>query len=144
MAFLPQTHKLNLEQCSNEDKAIFISKADVETSQVTKDILAIILDYTLNKFDDAADRIANGIPKFLAVIEKAVKAEKELKMCLPAFPFKSSNKVYKVFSILPDKAEELALERLNTMCVRIGEIYPPGAQLTIISDGLTYNGKSNS
>lgn len=47
--------------------------------------------------------------------------------------------VYKVLGILPDKAEELALERLNSMCLRIGQIYPPGATLTIISDGLVYN-----
>jgi pyoverdine/dityrosine biosynthesis protein Dit1 len=61
-------------------------------------------------------------------------------MCLPAFPFKSANKVYKVFGFLPDKAEEIALARLHDMCRRIEEIYSPGAQLVIVSDGLVYNG----
>jgi pyoverdine/dityrosine biosynthesis protein Dit1 len=63
-------------------------------------------------------------------------------MCLPAFPFKSANKVEKVLGTLPDKAEELALARLNSMCATIGHFYEPGAQLTVISDGLVYNGSS--
>jgi len=53
---------------------------------------------------------------------------------------RSANKVYKVLGVLPDKAEELALKRLNDMCLRIGTVYAPGARCTIISDGLVYNG----
>ena len=67
-------------------------------------------------------------------------ARSRVEACLPAFPFKSTNKVYKVLGTLPDKAEELALERLNSICVRVKEIYIPGARITIISDGITYNG----
>ncbi|KEF51095.1 uncharacterized protein A1O9_12818 [Exophiala aquamarina CBS 119918] len=53
---------------------------------------------------------------------------------------RSANKVYKVLGILPDKAEEIALKRLNDMCLRIGTVHAPGARCTIISDGLVYNG----
>jgi pyoverdine/dityrosine biosynthesis protein Dit1 len=56
----------------------------------------------------------------------------------------SANKVYKVLGALPDKAEEIALERLNNMCLRIREIYAPGARCMIVSDGLVYNGLSHS
>ncbi|KAK8117036.1 uncharacterized protein PG998_005317 [Apiospora kogelbergensis] len=108
-------------------------------ARISADILATIFDYALNKFDDTVHRLAAGTPRFLSVIENFVMAGEPVDMCLPAFPFKSANKVYKVFGILPDKAEELALERLNTMCARIGERYPPGAKLLIISDGLVYN-----
>jgi pyoverdine/dityrosine biosynthesis protein Dit1 len=31
---------------------------------------------------------------------------------------------------------------LNTMCARVREVYSPGLQVTIISDGITYNGTS--
>jgi pyoverdine/dityrosine biosynthesis protein Dit1 len=62
-------------------------------------------------------------------------------MCLPAFPWKSANQVYKVLGTLPDKAEELALKRLNGICEAIGDVYKPGAELLIISDGLVYNGE---
>lgn len=103
-------------------------------------ILDIIFDYALNKFSDTKERLEAGKPKFLSVINKFVATEARVEMCLPAFPFKSANKVYKVFGILPDKAEEIALERLNTMCLRIEKIYKPGARCTIISDGLVYNG----
>ncbi|MCJ1283548.1 hypothetical protein MMC26_002878 [Xylographa opegraphella] len=111
----------------------------MEGAEISTQILAIIFEYALNKFDDTIQRLAASTPKFLSVIDQFVTTGKRVDMCLPAFPFKSANKVYKVFGILPDKAEELALERLNTMCVRITDIYPPGAKLTIISDGLVYN-----
>ncbi|OLN87994.1 Spore wall maturation protein DIT1-like protein 1 [Colletotrichum chlorophyti] len=114
--------------------------ATLEASETSARILAIIFDYALNKFDDSMERFVAGVPKFLCVIDRFVKTGKQVEMCLPAFPFKSANKVYKVLGTLPDKAEELALERLNTMCTRIGGIYRPGAKLTIISDGIVYNG----
>lgn len=113
----------------------------VAVAELDARIFNIIMDYSLNKFDDSSSRIAEGIPNFLATINEFVAAGDPIRMCLPAFPFKSVNKVEKAFGILPDKAEEIALGRLNTMCSRIEEIYEPGAQLTIISDGLVYNGK---
>lgn len=109
-------------------------------SDVSYTILDIVEIYALNKFKNTKERLAAGRPKFLSVIDTFVTASKPVRMCLPAFPFKSANKVYKVLGSLPDKAEELSLERLNTMCLRIKEVYAPGAKLTIISDGLVYNG----
>ncbi|KAL9618951.1 MAG: hypothetical protein Q9160_006415 [Pyrenula sp. 1 TL-2023] len=106
-------------------------------------ILNIIYKYRLTKSpftsNNANDRWAEGTPKFLQTIQKYVRTREMLKMCLPAFPFKSCNKKFKVLGALPDKAEEVALTRLNDMCLEIGEIYTPGARLLIISDGLVYN-----
>ncbi|KAF2258812.1 transferase family protein [Lojkania enalia] len=102
-------------------------------------ILDIIFEHALNKFDDSKERLAAGMAKFLSVIDQFVLAGERVEACLPAFPFKSANKVYKVLGSLPDKAEELALQRLNNMCVRIKQVYKPGARVTIISDGITYN-----
>ena len=117
--------------------AILDTMKVVETSHT---ILDIILEYALHKFSDTTDRLATGRPKFLSVIDRFVTAGSPVKLCLPAFPFKSANKVFKVLGTLPDKAEELALDRLDTMCARIRDVYPYGAKLTIISDGLVYNG----
>lgn len=108
---------------------------------VSESILDIITECALNKFDDSVARIAAGRPLFLATISKFVDAGIEVQACLPSFPFKSANKEYKVLGSLPDKAEELALERLNNMCRRIREVYAPGARVTIVSDGMTYNGE---
>lgn len=125
------------------------SHSDTNTSttnptDTSNQILDIVFEYALNKFNDTMERLAIGKPKFLSVIENFVQSGRPVSISLPAFPFKSANKVYKVLGILPDKAEELALKRLNTMCIRIQAIYAPGAQLTIISDGLVYNGLCHS
>lgn len=116
----------------------------MEMTETSTMILDIIFEYALNKLDDCTEKFAAGRPKFLSIIDRFVVAGTQVEMCLPAFPFKSANKVEKVLGILPDKAEELALERLNTMCTRIEDVYPPGSKLTIISDGLVYNGLSKT
>ena len=128
----------------DDEKSLHSSHTTMEVTETSNKILEIIFEYALNKFDDFLEQLAAGRPKFLSVIDQFIIAGTQVEMCLPAFPFKSANKVYKVFGILPDKAEELALERLNTMCIRIGDVYPPGAKLTIISDGLVYNGLSKT
>ncbi|KAI9750496.1 MAG: hypothetical protein M4579_006446 [Chaenotheca gracillima] len=102
-------------------------------------ILNIIYKYRLTKLADAHDKWIEGTPKFLHTIGHFVKAQKTIRMCLPAFPFKSANHKSKVLGPLPDKAEEIALARLNTMCTEIGLVYKPGAKLLLISDGLVYN-----
>lgn len=114
--------------------------SETEVSETSNRILDVILEYSLSKFDSTAELHNAGRPKFLAVISRFVRSKQKVVMCLPAFPFKSANKVEKVLGTLPDKAEELALGRLNTMCATIGQFYEPGAELTIISDGLVYNG----
>ncbi|KAM0351065.1 hypothetical protein ACHAPU_002846 [Fusarium lateritium] len=113
--------------------------SEAQVSEISNRILDIILEYSLNKFNNTAELHNAGRPKFLAVISRFVRARQRVDMCLPAFPFKSANKVEKVLGTLPDKAEELALARLNSMCTTIGQFYEPGAELTIISDGLVYN-----
>jgi hypothetical protein len=109
--------------------------------EVCAAVLSIIFEYSLHKFDDTMAQLEVGRPKFLAVIRQFITAGKKIEMCLPAFPFKSANKTYKVLGRLPDKAEELALKRLESICERIEAIYPPGATIMIISDGLVYNGR---
>lgn len=146
MEFLPQITNAPVGLGLDGEKSSLASHATMdvtmEMTETSTNILAIIFEYALNKFDDSMERLTAGMPKFLPVIDRFVIAGTQVEMCLPAFPFKSANKAYKVFGTLPDKAEELALERLNTMCIRIGDVYQPGAKLTIISDGLTYNGLS--
>ncbi|KAK2668513.1 Pyoverdine/dityrosine biosynthesis protein [Fusarium oxysporum f. sp. vasinfectum] len=116
---------------------------ETKVSETSNRILDVILEYSLHKFDSTEELHSAGRPKFLAVVSRFVRARQKVVMCLPAFPFKSANKVEKVLGTLPDKAEELALARLNSICVTIGQFYEPGAELTVISDGLVYNGISD-
>jgi pyoverdine/dityrosine biosynthesis protein Dit1 len=62
-------------------------------------------------------------------------------MILPAFPFKSPNARDKVLGNMPDFGEELALSHLNGLCQNIADVYEPGANVYISSDGLVYNGE---
>lgn len=144
MQFVAQITDASVRLAPDDDQSSYALHTTMEVTEISKKILDIIFEYALNKFHDSMERITAGRPKFLEVIDQFVIAGTQVKMCLPAFPFKSANKVYKVFGILPDKAEELALERLNTMCIRIRDVYSPGAKLTIISDGLVYNGLCNT
>lgn len=144
MQFPPQIMNAPIELALDDDKSSPASQTTREVTETSKDILGIIFEYALNKFDDTKEQLAAGRPKFLSVIDQFVIAGTQVQMCLPGFPFKSANKIDKVFGILPDKAEQLALQRLHTMCLRIGDVYPPGAKLTVISDGLVYNGLSNT
>lgn len=137
------TEQLEANGPTSKPSPLDLSDSGVDLSSFSEtsiSILETIFDYALNKFSDSKQRLEAGRPNFLSVIGRFVAAGTRVEMCLPAFPFKSANKVYKVLGALPDKADEIALERLNTMCQRIGEIYPPGARCTIISDGVVYNG----
>ncbi|KAK4185492.1 Pyoverdine/dityrosine biosynthesis protein-domain-containing protein [Podospora australis] len=112
-----------------------LDEADVK---MTSDILNIISKYRLEKHG-SGPASGHDTLKFFAVVYDQVKTNESIKMCLPAFPFKSPNHTTKVTGRLPDMTEQFALAHLNGLCAAIGDIYKPGAELTIISDGLVYN-----
>ena len=55
--------------------------------------------------------------------------------------FVQINLVDKVIGKLPDLGEELAMARLHSMCVDIAAVYQHGAEVTIATDGLVFNGE---
>jgi Pyoverdine/dityrosine biosynthesis protein len=79
---------------------------------------------------------------FLTIIEERIKLGEIIHMVLPAFPFKSPNRVTKVLGALPDKAEEVALIHLEGLCRAVEDVYKGGCILEIVSDGISYSGKS--
>lgn len=121
--------------------ASFSAAVDPPTIETASKVLAIIDRYSLGKSHDAPEKAKEGALKFLALIYRHIKSGDAVPLCLPAFPFKSPNSLAKVLGKLPDRAEELALAHMNGLCLAIQDVYPPGARLTIISDGLVYNGK---
>lgn len=84
------------------------------------------------------DGTRSGCCEYLSIVYSQVKSAEPIRLCLPAFPFKSPNSTRKVLGKLPDKAEEFALAHLNGLCLAIGDVYPPGAKLTIVSDGIQW------
>jgi pyoverdine/dityrosine biosynthesis protein Dit1 len=81
-----------------------------------------------------------GRDMFFPRVLEYVKKHQPVKMILPSFPWKSVNRVDKVTGALPDLGEELALSRLNALCVEIGKVYEYGAEVHIATDGLVFNG----
>ncbi|KOS22160.1 Spore wall maturation protein DIT1 [Escovopsis weberi] len=112
---------------------------DAPALETASRILSLIDRYRLKRSGNSTVKADEGALKFLALIYSHVKSGAQVPMCLPAFPFKSPNSSRKVLGRLPDRAEELALAHLNGLCLAIKDVYPPGAKLTIISDGLVYN-----
>lgn len=80
-----------------------------------------------------------GKSMFVGRVEKQVELDAPIKMILPAFPWKSINRVDKVTGSLPDLGEVLALSRLNSLCDDVKKVYPRGAQVTIATDGLVFD-----
>lgn len=68
----------------------------------------------------------------------AIVMRQPIKFVLPAFPAKSPNPT-KVLGTFPDMAERLSLEFLTHLCKQIKDIYSPGAEIILCSDGRVFN-----
>lgn len=105
------------------------------------EILKVIESYGVDY--EKNDGSWKGLESFIPVVEEQVKRQESIRMILPAFPFKSPNSRDKVLGSMPDFGEDLALAHLNGLCDNIAQVYTPGADVYISSDGLVYNGKSS-
>ena len=109
--------------------------------EISEDVVCVLERYRLPHHSDVS-KTWGAKKKFLVQVEKFVSNSEAVCMVLPAFPFKSPNKKTKVLGDLPDKGEEIALQHLDGLCKAIQDVYPIGAKVFIVSDGLMYNGES--
>lgn len=91
-----------------------------------------------HKDECARNPCAQCLALHLPRVQHFVSQNLPIQMVLPAFPAKSPN-LGKVLGTRPDTAERLALRQLQTVCEEIGELYPPGASITICSDGHVFS-----
>ncbi|MCJ1483472.1 hypothetical protein MMC06_003639 [Schaereria dolodes] len=105
--------------------------------EMSEAIVHVLGKYRLAHHSDTKKWSAKG--KFLAQVEKFVAKNEPVRLVLPAFPFKSPNKKTKVLGTLPDAGEEMALAHLQGFASAIADVYKPGANILIVSDGLVYN-----
>jgi hypothetical protein len=82
-----------------------------------------------------------GRSSFMPRVQTHIAANRAIPMVLPAFPMKSNNRMDKVLGALPDLGDELGLARLVNLCQDIKAVYPPGAVVIIVTDGICYNGE---
>jgi pyoverdine/dityrosine biosynthesis protein Dit1 len=88
--------------------------------------------------DASGDVCEQCLEPHLPLVRRFVGADLPVHFVLPAFPAKSPNPE-KVLGRMPDMAEELSLKFLDSLCSEIRAIYPPGARITICSDGLVFS-----
>lgn len=92
--------------------------------------------------DDAGSCLDRPCEQCLALhlpkLRRSIATGEPIHFLLPAFPAKSPNP-QKVLGRLPDMAEEIALSFLEKVCGEIGNLYSPGAKITICSDGRVFS-----
>ena len=102
------------------------------------------VDHFLTCFENL--RITPGHDQYEAVgkerlrvrVAEVMARREVLTLVLPAFPFKSPNTTNKVLGTLPDRGEELALERIEKLCCDAEAVYTPGVRVVIFSDGRVF------
>ena len=116
-----------------------------EATKVAREILGLVFRHRRLLPDaGSCDRSKGGEPceqclePHLPLVRRFVGAGLPVHFVLPAFPAKSPNPE-KVLGRDPDMAEELSLVFLEGLCGEIREIYPPGARITICSDGMVFS-----
>jgi L-tyrosine isonitrile synthase len=113
----------------------------IEGSDLAREILGTVLPHRRMAAHSAAcdgDYCTTCASVHVGRVRHHVRARQPVRFILPAFPGKSPN-LAKVFGPVPDLAEELALDFLNSLAGQIQQIYPPGARITICSDGRVFS-----
>lgn len=121
------------------------TKQDKNTDlRIEEDIAHSILDLLfknrklVQEQDDSEYDAIQERELHLKKIRTYMSNNESIHMILPAFPVKSPNRE-KTLSYLPDYAEQHAFKVLNTLCEEIKSIYPPGASISICSDGRVFS-----
>jgi pyoverdine/dityrosine biosynthesis protein Dit1 len=119
--------------------------ADPDTTARARDILRLVFRHrrTLPGAEKCAQTASDEacehcLEPHLPLVRRFIGAGLPIHFVLPAFPAKSPNPA-KVLGRLPDMAEELSLRSLQERCQEIQAIHPPGARITICSDGLVFS-----
>ncbi|KAF2687667.1 hypothetical protein K458DRAFT_360217 [Lentithecium fluviatile CBS 122367] len=82
--------------------------------------------------------LAGGRESFMNRVYGFVEKSLPILLCLPAFPCKSPNP-NKVGGTTPDLAEHIAMDVLRDFVEEVCQVYKPGAQMWVISDGIVFS-----
>ncbi|MCP2314743.1 2-isocyano-3-(4-hydroxyphenyl)propanoate synthase [Nocardia amikacinitolerans] len=86
----------------------------------------------------ATNPCAECFAPHLSKVVRYIESNHPVHFVIPAFPAKSRNR-RKVLGRLPDMAEVLAIESLQSFCDQVSAVYAPGAVITICSDGHVFS-----
>ncbi|WP_038900521.1 L-tyrosine/L-tryptophan isonitrile synthase family protein [Dickeya dadantii] len=106
-------------------------------NETANKIADIVKSYLVQTQDDRFE------PEGRVFLEKQISAflsaGEPVRFVLPGFPCKSPNIVDKTFGVLPDYGDVISINRLESLAKAIQALYEPGCQVTILSDGTTFN-----
>ena len=119
----------------------FINDLPSSETSVSK-ILSVISAYRHCSIDPP-DRFAKFVPQLQKQLTEIVSKNEPVHFILPAFPFKApaEDDKSRTLGLMPDKAEEIALQTLDGFANSIAEIYEGGANIEIVSDSSVYGGE---
>ncbi|NUR90929.1 MAG: L-tyrosine/L-tryptophan isonitrile synthase family protein [Nonomuraea sp.] len=100
-------------------------------------ILRVLLLHQRTSTDCEEHPCPRCLRAHLPHITRAIESGEPIRLVLPAFPCKSPS-ARKVLGPVPDLAERLALDFLQSLCDRVESLHPPGAELVICSDGRVF------
>lgn len=101
-------------------------------------IFSLMKQYSLLSDDTGFHTTSSYAIPLVQQIQYLIGHNQKLVFVLPAFPAKSPNR-NKTLGDLPDYGEVLALQNLQSLCDKITEVYQPGCELIICSDGRVFS-----
>lgn len=105
---------------------------------VVEEILNVFEKFRLDPSPiDRYDEIGRDV--LFERIKLFVQKNQPIKFSMLGYPFKSRNTRDKVFGSLPDLGELKSLENFSFLNERIKQVYTPGVQYSIISDGYIFS-----
>ena len=107
-----------------------------EQKEISSQIYKLLLEH--GNFLRQSPDIWNDCQHQREKIERLVAQNASITMVLPAFPAKSPNP-QKTIGRQPDLGELMGLGLLNSLCQQIKDIYVPGAETIICSDGRVFS-----
>ena len=131
------THVTLIEQHGiNRECARQAANPTMLSSKLATEILAICEQKLLSTRPECEGDHYSSIGQaiLLKKIQTTIDNNRPIEFLLPGFPCKSPN-LNKVSGRLPDAGEIDALEYLNGICGEISQLYAPGCQVMVWSDG---------
>jgi pyoverdine/dityrosine biosynthesis protein Dit1 len=80
-----------------------------------------------------------GKPALIDKMMPYISKNEPIRFTMLGYPMKSPNNRDKVLGTLPDLGEEVSLKNFGTFDKRIREVYEPGVNVTVISDGYVFS-----
>lgn len=103
-----------------------------------ENILAVFQGFRMNPLEiDQYEEKGKAV--LIEKMMKFVSQNRPIKFSIMGFPMKSTNTRDKVLGDKPDMAEQLTMDNFREFAQLMKQVYPPGIEITIASDGFAFS-----